>query len=244
MFERPDLLVDLFFVLHWTLAVVFALRVIMQRNAVGVTMAWLILIFFVPVGGSVLYFILGEIHLGKKRTRRAEMLIQPFKYWINERQQRFQLEWSKRGESAEALSRHAYAATNLPTMPGNELELMDNCQATLQRIIEDIRGAREHIHMEFYIWHPGGLADEVMETLIAAAERGVSCRVLLDSIGSHEFLLGGLCKKARAAGVEIAEALPVRWLRSLYRRQDLRMHRKIIVIDGELAYTGSLNLVD
>ena len=242
--EHPNLAVDLFFTLHWILAIGFGLRVIMRRRSVGVSLAWLTLIFFLPVGGSVIYFILGEIHLGQARTERAAQLIQPYKQWIMERKQRFQLDWTGRSDAALPLSRHAYAAVNLPTLPGNDLELLDNCQDILRRIIDDVQQATQRVHMEFYIWHLGGIADEVMAAVIEAKQRGAHCRILLDSIGSHDFLKSELCKKARAAGVEIAEALPVRWLRTFYRRQDLRLHRKIVVIDGEVAYTGSLNLVD
>ncbi len=244
MLEHTDGAVDLFFLLHWTLAIGFGLRVIMRRRPVGVSLAWLTLICLVPVFGSVVYFIFGEIHLGRNRTENAALVIQPYKQWINERKQRFQLDWTNRAEAAMPLSRQAFSAVSLPTLPGNDLELLDNCQDILRRMIDDIQQATQRIHMEFYIWHLGGLADEVMAAVMEASKRGVRCRILLDSIGSHEFLRSDLCKKARAAGVDIAEALPVRWLKSFYRRQDLRLHRKIVVIDGELAYTGSLNLVD
>ncbi|QYY36020.1 cardiolipin synthase [Ruficoccus sp. ZRK36] len=244
MDSQPDYVVDVFFLIHWMLAIVVTLRIIMRRNSVGVALAWLTLVFFLPMAGSILYIIFGEISVGRARTRRALQLIQPFKQLINDRQKRFTLDWSQQSEASRLLARHAYNTTNLPTLPGNDLELLDNCQDILRRMIDDIQQATHRVHMEFYIWHLGGIADEVMAAVIEARKRGAHCRILLDSIGSHDFLKSELCKKARQAGVEIAEALPVRWLRNFYRRQDLRLHRKIVCIDGEIAYTGSLNLVD
>lgn len=67
--------------------------------------------------------------------------------------------------------------------------------------------------MEFYIWSAGGLADAVAESLIAAAGRGVACKVLLDDIGSHSFFKSAWPKRLQAAGVHVLSALPVRFLR-------------------------------
>ncbi|WP_221773403.1 cardiolipin synthase [Ruficoccus amylovorans] len=244
MEPKPDYVVDIFFLLHWAVALGVTIRVIMRRTSVGVALAWLTLIFFLPLAGAIIYIIFGEVSVGRARTRRALNLIQPYKQVINDRRQRFNLDWSRQSEAARLLSRHAYNTVNIPTLPGNDLELLDNCQDILRRMIQDIQQATHHVHMEFYIWHLGGIADEVMAAVIEARHRGAHCRILLDSIGSHDFLKSELCAKARKAGVEITEALPVRWLRNFYRRQDLRLHRKIVVIDGETAYTGSLNLVD
>ncbi|MCH8840492.1 MAG: cardiolipin synthase, partial [Planctomycetes bacterium] len=77
-----------------------------------------------------------------------------------------------------------------------------------------------------------------------ASARGVDCRVLVDALGSRVFLRSDLAARMREAGVLIQAALPGGLLRMLFVRFDLRMHRKIVVIDGKLAYTGSLNLVD
>ena len=70
------------------------------------------------------------------------------------------------------------------------------------------------------------------------------CRVLVDAVGSHDFLAGELARRMRNGGIQLHAALPVNLLRMFFYRLDLRMHRKIAVIDGEIAYTGSMNLVD
>jgi cardiolipin synthase len=80
--------------------------------------------------------------------------------------------------------------------------------------------------------------------LIRAETRGVRCRVLLDSVGSGAFLRSRLARRMRDNGIDVVEALPVGLVRSLFVRVDLRLHRKIVVIDGSIAFTGSLNLVD
>ncbi len=78
----------------------------------------------------------------------------------------------------------------------------------------------------------GGLADEVVEALLRARKRGVICRILLDDVGSRLFLRGPQARKLRDAGVQLHAALPVHLFRMLFLRADLRLHRKIVVIDG------------
>jgi cardiolipin synthase len=111
-------------------------------------------------------------------------------------------------------------------------------------MVSDIDRAEKFCHLEFYIWTEGGLADEVGAALLRAADRGVTCRVLLDAVGSAKFLKSRLLEQLKTGGVDVAVALPVSAI-SLFRvRPDLRLHRKIVVIDDTVAYTGSFNLVD
>ncbi len=111
-------------------------------------------------------------------------------------------------------------------------------------VINDIEQAKQSIRMVFYIWYPGGLADSVASALIQAAKRGVDVKVLLDSAGSHTFFKSHWAKMMRDAGIELVEGLEVSPWRIFLRRLDLRQHRKIIVIDDDVAYTGSMNMVD
>ncbi len=98
--------------------------------------------------------------------------------------------------------------------------------------------------MEFFIWNAGGTADEVLEAVIRAAERGVTCRLLVDALGAASWWKGRQPQRLRDAGVHLQAALPVGVFRALFGRTDLRLHRKIVVIDDKTAWTGSMNLVD
>jgi cardiolipin synthase len=135
-------------------------------------------------------------------------------------------------------------SAGIPAVPGNELVLFEHWQDVFDSLIADIDAAQRTCHLEFYIWHPGGRTDEVVEALLRARLRGVLCRVLVDDVGSRDFLRGHQALRLREAGVAVHAALRAGLLRMLFVRFDLRMHRKIAVFDGEIAYTGSLNLVD
>ncbi|SUC06757.1 cardiolipin synthetase [Proteus mirabilis] len=98
--------------------------------------------------------------------------------------------------------------------------------------------------MVFYIWQSGGLVEEVTEALIQAAKRGVKCRIMVDSAGSRSFFRTNGPARMRAAGIEFVESLQVNLFRFFLRRMDLRQHRKIVLIDNYISYTGSMNMVD
>jgi cardiolipin synthase len=98
--------------------------------------------------------------------------------------------------------------------------------------------------MQFYIWQEGGRVDKVIEALKQAAARGVTCRLLLDSIGSRDFLKSKIASDMKLTGIKIQESLPAGLITALFSRIDIRNHRKLVVIDGEIAFTGSQNMVD
>src|SRR5574337_639011 len=201
---------------HVLIVIAVTLRVISQRLYPGTALAWLMLVAFVPYGGLVLYVLFGERPLGRTRTERIRRLYPPDRPWLG------------------TLASHAAAGA----------EAFTPRQQGLASLATEAHAARASCHLEFYIWNAGGLADRVAQALEAAARRGVDCRLLLDAVGSRPFLRGPWPDRLRASGVQVVTALPVGFLRAAFVRMDLRLHRKIAAIDGRVAYTGSLNLVD
>ncbi|MDD3620580.1 MAG: phospholipase D-like domain-containing protein, partial [Desulfobulbaceae bacterium] len=224
--------------------IVLSLRVIMRKREASVTLAWLVVILLLPFLGAVIYLLLGENRLGQKRAAHAADNVPLFKKWVTSLEHRIQAEWNHVNPQCRPVEIQASRVFGLPTLPGNRLELIDNPAAFFRSLTADIDRARKSCFLEFYIWEEGGLADDIAEAVLRAAARGVTCRVLLDSIGSADFLKSGLAGKMKARGIEIVEALPAGIFRAVFVRIDLRNHRKIAIIDGETAYTGSQNLVD
>lgn len=132
----------------------------------------------------------------------------------------------------------------IPAVAHNQLTLFNKTHEILDTLIKDIHNATASIHLEFYIWQPGGQADDVAQALIDAANRGVDVKLLLDAAGSRVFFKSKWPKALKHAGIQVVNALAVSPLRMFFRRLDLRLHRKIVVIDNAIAYTGSMNLVD
>ena len=150
----------------------------------------------------------------------------------------------KLGIEGRAFSLLAESNNGTPVVSGNKVDLHTNSLQILQLFIDEINRAKESLHLEFYIWALGGDADRVGEAVIAASKRGVACRVLLDSLGSKDWFKSKWPGRFRNAGIEVTEALPIQIGRFQFRRADLRLHRKIFIIDNAIVWTGSMNLVD
>ncbi|WP_319782152.1 cardiolipin synthase [Oceanisphaera sp. IT1-181] len=234
----------LLFLAHTSLVLGVTFRVVMKRRPVGVSLAWLALIYAIPILGVATYILLGEVRLGRKRAERAKAMYKPYADWINVLVSRFPGQSFEVSEPALPIYELVKARLNMPMLSGNAMHLLEEPGRILGALQDDIRNARSSCYLEFYIWHAGGRADDIATELMDAAARGVDCRLLLDSVGSANFFRSPWPSKLRQAGVKVVEVLPVGAFRLLFERQDLRMHRKLVVIDDDVAYTGSMNLVD
>jgi cardiolipin synthase len=229
---------------HLLVTLAVSVRVVMKRRPPGVSLAWLILVAFLPYAGAVLYLLFGERPLGRERNARARSEKQPAIRMLGElvadelaTVEEVPVQW-------QPIRRLADGAVGFPALGHNALTLLSDTQEILRAIAADIQAAQRFCLLEFYIWNPGGTADEVAEAIMAAARRGVRCRVLLDDVGSGAFWKSPWPDRMTEAGVELRRALPVGLVRAAFRRADLRLHRKSVVVDGRIGYTGSLNLVD
>jgi cardiolipin synthase len=230
--------------IHFLLVTYFIGVIISVRRNVGVAFAWIFIVMTFPVLGISLYVLIGERPVGRKLTRKITRMNREYEK-ITEGM-RFLYAGDKLKLPIEARSFSLLAESNngTPLVAGNKVELFTNSLQILQFFIDEIKRAKESLHLEFYIWALGGDADLVGEALIAASKRGIACRVLLDSLGSKDWFKSKWPARFRNAGIEVTEALPIQIGRFQFRRADLRLHRKIFLIDGAVVWTGSMNLVD
>lgn len=221
-----------------------SLRVIMRKRQASVTLAWLVIILLLPFAGAIIYLLLGENRIGQKRAKIAASSLPIFKILVASLEKRLLKKGEDTKDQFQPVEMQALKVIGLPSVPGNNLDLINEAEEFFIALIKDINQAQEFCFLEFYIWEEGGMTDMVAEALLNAAARGITCKVLLDSIGSDSFLKSKLADTMKNGGIEIVESLPAGIFRALFVRIDLRNHRKIVVIDGKTAYTGSQNLVD
>ena len=229
---------------HFLVVTLFIIVIISVRRPVGVAFAWIFIVMTFPLLGIGLYILIGERPVGRSLMRKIERMSKDYVLLTEKMRQRFLDDRQHLPLEGKALSLLAESQNGSPAIAGNQIELYTNSLEILQKFINAINGAKKSLHLEFYIWALGGDADRVGEALIAAAQRGVACRVLLDSLGSKDWLKSKWPKRFRNAGIAITEALPIQIGRFQFRRADIRLHRKRFVIDGVVAWTGSMNMVD
>ena len=229
---------------HAVIVLLFGIHLISVRRPVGVAFAWFLIVILIPILGISLYVLIGERPVGRKLTRKIIRMNREYEKITETMRQEFAVDRQKLPAEGRALSLLAESKNGSPVVAGNKIELHTNSLKILQNFIDEINNAKKSLHLEFYIWALGGDADRVCEALIAASQRGVACRVLLDSLGSKDWFKSPWPARFRKAGIEVTEALPIQIGRFQFRRADLRLHRKIFVIDGSAVWTGSMNLVD
>ena len=216
-----------------------------QRRSPESRIGWILLLLGIPLLGTIIFLLVGETRLGRLRIRRhrriLEALDRPDIHADGDPDARAHSELDRRGSH---LARLAEQISGGAPVRGNSLELFGDTDEVISRMEADIDGATEHCHFLFYIWLDDKAGTRIGEALMRAASRGVECRVLVDGVGSKVFLKSSLCRHMRSGGVRVQAALPANALRAIFARLDLRNHRKIAVIDRELAWTGSQNLAE
>ncbi|HED54682.1 MAG TPA: cardiolipin synthase, partial [Phycisphaerales bacterium] len=230
--------------LHWAIVALLAVRIILKRRPTGVSLAWLSLVTAVPFVGAGIYLMVGELWLPRHRIERFEQLIEPYNAIAEQLEQVAGVDESALDPIAKALNDSAHGIIAMPATRGSTVTLFRTAKDCFDAMRADIDNAKESCHLLFYIWEPGGQTDTIAQALIEASERGVSCKILVDGVGSKHFLRSKEAQNLRTAGVQIVEALPVGRLRFHLKRIDIRNHRKILVVDGRIGYTGSLNMID
>ncbi|MFZ4757365.1 MAG: cardiolipin synthase [Burkholderiaceae bacterium] len=229
---------------HFAVFVAVTLRVLARRNPPGVSMAWILMVLLVPVAGLVLYVMIGERRLGRRWIERAEAERASLSQRYDALSLDGVLDPAEIGPVGEPVARLAQSLGGIPVSRGHRVELFDDSDAILRAMIADVDACQSRCSLEFYIWHEGGLVDELIAALIRAARRGVSVLALMDGLGSRPFVQRGAMAPMRAAGIAVVVVLPVSALRMAIARADLRNHRKIAVFDDRIAWTGSFNLAD
>ncbi len=212
--------------LGFLLALVFLGYVLKQKRSPASTMAWLLLVLFLPYVGVPLYLMLG----GRKMKRMARKKARVYG--------RTQLRPTS--QAAQEIDRFLISYGVPPATDDNRIELLTRGEDAFRELVRIINGATSTIHITTYIFGRGEVGTEFVRLLAAKAAEGVSVRLLLDDVGSwwvgRRFLAPLL-----AEGAKVAYFMPV--LRIPFRgRANLRNHRKIIVVDGRIGVTGGMNL--
>jgi cardiolipin synthase len=205
--------------------------------------AWCLLVFFVPIFGSIFFVLFGyqHIHRRLKRKRKHKKLFglthagppgestdmgdadPPDAVW--------------QGMSALATKFGAF-----PVSRGNTVCFYHEGTSAQEAIREAIVSARHHIHLEYFIFQPDETGRTILDLLCEKAKQGVQVRLLYDAMGSRR-LRGWALKPLLDAGGKCREFLPLNPLRRRIQ-VNMRDHRKILVVDGRVAFTGGLNIGD
>ncbi|WBU36983.1 cardiolipin synthase [Homoserinibacter sp. YIM 151385] len=222
---------------------VLAIVLIPRNRRPQTATAWLLAIFFLPYLGILLFWLLGSNYLPKRRREKQAEINR----YIEETTEGIDQvtrtgAWPSWLESIVELNRTLGA---MPLVGGNRAKLYDENAVALAAMAKAIRKAERTVHCEFYILSLDDETADFFDALEEAVARGVKVRVLLDHLGNWQYPgFRRTKKRLTAMGADWHLMLPVQPLRGRYQRPDLRNHRKLLVIDGTVGFTGSQNVIE
>lgn len=233
-------------IISWLIPFVMLFIVPANRKPSSAT-AWLLLIFALPWLGLIVFLLIGSPKLSARRRALQQEINSYIKQFIAEARAEPQARMllappvEQRYQPFVNLSS---ALGALPAVANNGVEILTDYDDILARIAADIDGARRFVHVQFYILIADTATEACFQAMERAVARGIAVRVLYDPVGSRKYPpYRATLRRMQAAGISAYPMLPLYRLDDI-NRPDLRNHRKIVVIDGEVAYTGSFNLID
>ncbi|RZL86364.1 MAG: cardiolipin synthase [Variovorax sp.] len=219
---------------------VLSVWIVMQKRAPVSTMSWILSLALLPFAGFVVYYFLGPQRLKKQRLKRLRSLARAH----------VQADFARLRDAEEnappalrQMARLGTAACGLPVSSATHTELLSGGARTFDAIFEAIREAQHHVHLEYYIYEPDTIGTALRDLLIERAQQGVAVRVLLDALGSKR-IGRKFMAPMHAAGIHVALFHDTRIGRRLRPVTNYRTHRKIVVCDGRVGFTGGVNITD
>jgi cardiolipin synthase len=222
---------------------VLALGIIPGNRRPTTAMAWLLIIFFMPALGVVLFLLFGNFRLSRKRRAQQDAVNKRVRAGASQlsalESHYVGPEWV--GSAAELNK----TLGSLPMVDGNSVELLPGYPDSIKAMTAAVREAKSFVNAEFYIMSTDYVTADLFSALEDAAERGVEVRILFDHLGTLRIKgYRKLIARLKASKIHWRPMLPLDPLRGQWRRPDLRNHRKIMVVDGEIAFSGSQNLIE
>ncbi len=235
--------IDLWTWLVWLgrfIGILLVPSVLMQRSTRPVTaLAWILALLFLPYVGALLWWILGRNHIERhsRRHLRAHNRLKPSYEAL---QKSSAAKMADRGLTQPLIV--VDEGGLFPTTHDNAVAIHKNSESAFDAFVSTIEDATDHVHLQFYIWRQDETGIRFRDLLAKKARQGVEVRLLYDalgavSIGRHFF------DPITEAGGQIAAFLPVHlWERRL--RVNFRNHRKLLIVDGQIGFTGGVNIAD
>lgn len=234
-------LVDALNALFYVLAVVFVTGLVAKRDESSYKLLWVMVIVAMPVFGAMLYLMLGNKNTGKKLKRKLEQSAQELGTIRNEESAaciaEIKVEDLRLGQTLE----HISGSTGFPILKNGTSKYYPFGEDMFRDMCKDLRSAKKYVYVEYFIIQSGKFWDSLTEIMAQKVEEGVDVRVMYDDLGSIGTYSVSNIVALSKKGIKCIPFNPFLFVKSQLNNRD---HRKIMVIDGEIAYSGGVNLAD
>lgn len=205
--------------------------------------SWSLSVIILPFIGPLLYYLFGinrrKFKLFKlKQTEKRRLYSETYKELKGGEQSVHKFNDYKEDKLASLIRKNSYFAP----YEGNDITLLNSGEEAFGAIFKAIEEAKEFIHLQYYILEEGMLLDRFYELFQKKVKEGVEIRMLYDSLGSNS-MRGKVVKRFKDIGVKAFPTMPIRFGNLLFTL-NYRNHRKIIIVDGKIGFTGGFNVSD
>lgn len=244
--------------LSYIIGIIISMNILLENRDPSKTLLWILMFMIFPGVGIVLYVFSGrnirKHKLFKAKTKSSKLshrqLLNSMEILKNivKNQQKMLEEGSLMGDDAspikERVVRLLFNIGQFPYTTNNELEIYKDGHEKFANLIEDMKAAKDHIHLEYFIVKDSQIAREIQAVLIEKARQGLEVRFLYDDFACWRLKINrSFLRELKEAGVKCAAFLPTKF--PIFGGQlNYRNHRKIAVVDGKISYTGGLNIGD
>lgn len=218
------------------ISIICALIIVWRRDNPSYKLAWILVVLGFPIFGGLFYLLFGGHRVSKKLRRRMqegialEQTAPPVEYM------------AAREQSTVRQSDYIFRRSGFPAWQNTRVDYFPLGEEKFHRLLEDLRAAEHYIFLEYFIIEPGLMWDTILQILEEKAAAGVDVRVIYDDIGSGYTLPAYYDLALRKKGIKCHVFNPFRPVVSVLLNN--RDHRKIVVVDGHIGYTGGVNLAD
>ena len=221
------------------------LRVLYDTRSSIKALAYILFIIFVPVAGMLFYFSFGINYRKRKLYSKKISVDEPLRLRIRNNMNTYSeaiLDSGLIEEKYKTLTEFIRRSGSSPLTANNDVKLLINGEDKFPVLVKALLNAKNHIHLEYYIYENDITGNEIAEILIKKAKEGVEVRFMYDDFGSHG-LGKSFIQRLKRAGVQTAPFYKIKWY-ALASRINYRNHRKIIIIDGNVSFVGGINMSD
>ncbi|MEG0805234.1 MAG: cardiolipin synthase [Lachnospiraceae bacterium] len=223
------------------IALFVVLLIVNNQDNPSYKLAWSVIILFLPVFGLTIYFLFGRSKITKKRRERLGLMHERVTKQLPEDSQVLN-ELASLSRGASKQSGYISKWSQYPIYKDTDTQYFSCGEKMFPYMLESMKSAKKFIFLEYFIVQEGEMLDEILEVLEQKVKEGVEVRFLYDDMGSVMTLPIRYDEKIRSLGIQCARFNPLRPILSVFVNN--RDHRKILVVDGKVGFTGGINIAD
>ncbi|MEZ5106506.1 MAG: cardiolipin synthase [Draconibacterium sp.] len=227
-------------------AIPVAIMIVLEKRSPFKTIAWILVLILIPVIGLIFYLFFGQEYRKQKiysrkgikglsRIRKLSII------QLREIEQT-ELDFEPKVLDKKNIIRLLLNNSDALLTTGNQVKILNGGAATFEAIFSAIKNAQHHIHLEYYIFDNDKIGNKLKSLLIEKSKEGVEIRIILDDVGSWD-LKEKFLNDFKKNGIEVYPFMEVRFPR-FTSKVNFRNHRKILIIDGKIGFTGGINIAD